>query len=115
MGLHGQPRAVAEYPAEALDQMDESGSCAVLATGTPAELESFLEDYRQRHQAACQEWSAWDDGLREWDPEFDAKCDELCRRHAVSTIVADVKFEIVEIGVPFCSQFDHPGRWYGYH
>jgi hypothetical protein len=29
---------------------------------------------------------------------FDAKFDEICRRHAVSTVIEDVAFEIVPVG-----------------
>lgn len=89
------------YPLEALDLPSKESGCDVLATGTQEELTTFLEDYRQRHQAAVQERVAWDDG-REWDSDFDAKCDELCRRHAVNTVIPDVEFEIVPIGVQVC-------------
>jgi hypothetical protein len=86
-------------PDEALGDPGEAGAVDVLATGTEAELVNFLTDYRRRHQAACSEWRTWDDISREWDSTFDDKHDELCRRYVVSTIVDDVKFEIVQIGV----------------
>jgi hypothetical protein len=58
-----------------------------------------LQDYRQRYEAACQEWKAWDADDREWDATFDAKHAELCERHAVSTLCNDVVFEIVPVGI----------------
>ncbi len=75
------------------------GSVDVLAVGTRLGAEAFLADYRRRHQAACQEWRAWDaDGSREWDLTFDRRHDEICERHAVSTLIEDVVFEIVLVG-----------------
>src|SRR5215831_12231806 len=91
-----------KWPPEALDS-DEGryGIVDVLAVGPQPVVETFLADYRQRHEAACQEWRAWEaDGLgREWDSTFDHKHVELCERHAVSALIDDVEFEIVPVGI----------------
>ena len=91
-----------KWPPEALDS-DEGryGVVEVLTVGTQPAVETFLADYRRRHEAACQEWSAWEaDGLgREWDATFDAKHAEFCERHAVSALIDDVVFEIVPVGI----------------
>jgi hypothetical protein len=83
-------------PPEALDG-DEGryGSVDVLMVGSEREVESFLRDYRRRHQVACGEWRAWDtDESQEWDAVFDRKHDEICERYAVSTLIEDVVFQI---------------------
>jgi hypothetical protein len=89
-----------KLPPEALDgDAGRYGVVDVLMVGSEREAESFLRNYRRRHFQACQEWQAWDgDKWREWDAVFDAKFDEICRRHAVSTVIEDVAFEIVPVG-----------------
>jgi hypothetical protein len=88
-----------KLPPEALDE-DEGryGVVDVLTVGDQLGAEAFLVDYRRRHQAACQEWRAWDSDDREWDAAFDAKHDEICERCGVSTLIEDVAFEIVPVG-----------------
>jgi hypothetical protein len=89
-----------KLPPEALDG-DEGryGAVDVLAVGTQLGAETFLEDYRRRHQAACQEWAAWDtDRSREWDSTFDYTHDEICERYGVTTLIEGVAFEIVPVG-----------------
>jgi hypothetical protein len=88
-----------QYPPESLDEIRHGGGTEVLATGTPAELESFLVDYQRRLCLACEEWDAWDDRSKDWDSSFDAMHDELCRRHGINIVISDLIFEIVEIGV----------------
>jgi len=90
-----------KWPPEALDS-DEGryGVVEVLAVGAQLEVETFLADYRRRHEAACQEWRAWDIAARrDWDSTFDDKHSELCERHAVSALIDDVVFEIVPVGI----------------
>jgi hypothetical protein len=89
-----------KMPPEALDgDAGRYGDVDVLMVGSEREAESFLRDYRRRHLAACREWQAWDgDQAREWDAAFDAKFEEICRRHAVNTVIEDVMFEIVPVG-----------------
>ena len=36
--------------------------------------------------------------VAKWDPTFDRKHDEICERHAVSTLVEDVVLEVVPVG-----------------
>src|SRR5262249_55029114 len=89
-----------KWPPEALDS-DEGhyGVTEVLAVGTRDETETFLADYRRRHEAACQEWRVWEADGREWDSTFDHKHAELCEHHAVSALIDDVEFEIVPVGI----------------
>jgi hypothetical protein len=52
-----------KLPPEALDEGKDEwryGAVDVLTVGTQLGAEAFLADYRRRHQAACQEWEAWD-------------------------------------------------------
>jgi hypothetical protein len=88
------------WPPEALDS-DEGryGVVEVLTVGTQPAVETFLQDYRRRYEAACQEWKAWDADGREWDASFDSKHAELCERHTVSALLDDVAFEIVPVGI----------------
>jgi len=89
-----------KWPPEALDS-DEGryGVVEVLTVGTQLGVETFLQDYRRRHKAACQEWRAWEADGREWDSTFDSKHAELCERHVVSALIDDVVFEIVPVGI----------------
>ena len=89
-----------KLPPEALDGDDgRYGAVDVLMVGSEREAERFLEDYRRRHRAACREWQTWDgDKSREWDAEFDTKLEEICHRHAVSTVIEDVVLEIAPVG-----------------
>jgi hypothetical protein len=67
------------YPPEALD-LDWRSDCGVevLAVGdTEEQLEQFAADYKQRHRAANQQWTMWDDLGREWDAAHDHKIAEL--------------------------------------
>jgi hypothetical protein len=75
------------------------GEVDVLTVGSCEQVERFLAEYRERHKVACREWQAWDDHSREWDQTFDQKHDEICGRHAVNTLIKDVEFEVVPIGV----------------
>jgi hypothetical protein len=88
-----------KLPPEALDgDADRYGVVEVLAVGSELEAKNFLRDYRRRHLEASREWRAWDgDQSREWDATFDIKFDEICRRHAVTTTIEDVAFEIVPV------------------
>jgi hypothetical protein len=58
-----------KLPPEAFDEDEwRYGAVDVLTVGTQLSAEAFLTDYRRRHQAACQEWRAWDvDKSRELD------------------------------------------------
>src|SRR5262245_50213016 len=91
-----------KWPPESLDGDERRhGVTEVLTVGTRLEVEVFLQEYRRRHEVACQEWQAWEvNGLdREWDSTFDAKHEELCERHVVSALIDDVAFEIVPVGI----------------
>lgn len=86
-------------PLDAWSGDEHHGVVEVLAVGSREEMEKCLAEYQEHHKLACREWEQWDDRSKEWDSDCDAKFFEICQRHGVSTLIEDVKFEIVRIGV----------------